>query len=346
MKAVLFCKLPYAYSILAPIEKELLKRNITCLWYIPKDILPHFNPRHSPCTDCIQELDAFGADMNFVPGNHIPWFLRGVKVQVFHGMAGEKKGHFRIRDYFDLYLTQGPYFTHRFQHLAAKHGNFRVRETGWSKLDSLYCTPPDAQRQRAQLLENAQAKYLVLFAPTFSPSLTCADALFDDIVALSKHPDYLVMTKFHDKLRPDLVARYAAAESTSLRLIADSDITAWLHTADLMVSDTSSVVYEYLLLDKPIVTVNSQSDNVRWRNITTPGELVPAVTEALHDNAKQRACRQRVIADYHPYRDGQSARRMVDATVDFIQTHGVPAARHIPVMRKLKLIKKYRVLRW
>ena len=26
---------------------------------------------------------------------------RGLKVQVFHGLAGEKKGHFRIRHYFD-----------------------------------------------------------------------------------------------------------------------------------------------------------------------------------------------------------------------------------------------------
>ena len=29
--------------------------------------------------------------MIFVPGNEVPHFIRGVKTQVFHGLAGEKK---------------------------------------------------------------------------------------------------------------------------------------------------------------------------------------------------------------------------------------------------------------
>ena len=37
-------------------------------------------------------------------------YLPGVKIQVFHGYAAEKKDHWIIRRYFDTYFTQGPYF--------------------------------------------------------------------------------------------------------------------------------------------------------------------------------------------------------------------------------------------
>ncbi len=112
MKTTLFCKNPYAFGILKPLNDELICKNHSVIWYIPKDILEKF-PFKEECsfTTNIQDINDFNNDVIIVPGNEVPHYLRGVKVQVFHGLAGEKKGHFRIRKYFDLYLTQGPYFT-------------------------------------------------------------------------------------------------------------------------------------------------------------------------------------------------------------------------------------------
>ena len=56
-------------------------------------------------------------------------------MQRFATFIDEKKGHFRIRKYFDLYLTQGPFFTKKFNELKKKFKNFEVVETGWPKLD-------------------------------------------------------------------------------------------------------------------------------------------------------------------------------------------------------------------
>ena len=53
--------------------------------------------------------------------------LPGVKIQVFHGYAAEKKDHWIIRRYFDTYFTQGPYFTSHFEASARKYGDFEVR---------------------------------------------------------------------------------------------------------------------------------------------------------------------------------------------------------------------------
>ena len=141
MKTVLFCNLPYAFSILAPLATVLEEENDTYLWYLPTAIVKDFPYLDMPYTSNIKEIEDFQADAIFVPGNDVPYWLRGLKVQIFHGLAGEKKGHFRIRNYFDLYLTPGPYFTNKFKILSKKYKNFDVIETGWPKLDKLFTMP-------------------------------------------------------------------------------------------------------------------------------------------------------------------------------------------------------------
>lgn len=86
-------------------------------------------------TYSMQEVYDFSPEAIFVPGNIVPYYLPGVKIQVFHGYAAEKKDHWVIRRYFDTYFTQGPFFTKKFKELAAEYKDFEVVETGWPKQD-------------------------------------------------------------------------------------------------------------------------------------------------------------------------------------------------------------------
>ncbi len=346
MKAILFCNLPYAFSILRPIERVLRQESVAYLWYLPQELLKDFPYADTDHTSSIETLETFDSDMIFVPGNQIPWFLPGVKVQIFHGLAGEKKGHFRIRHYFDLYLTQGPYFTERFNNSAKLYGDFEVVETGWSKLDTLFVQHPQIEIRKKNLLEESGSKYILLYAPTFSPSLTSADILLEHIVRLSGLHDYLLIVKFHDKMDPRTLDKYRHLESAKLRILRDRDITESLQLSDLMISDTSSAVYEFLLLDKPVITLNSQSENIQWADIGEAGLLTGTVAAQLTGSDEYAQKRKRIIELYHPYRDGNSSKRMYDAVVDYIKRHGVPKKRNISLLRKLKTIKKYRLLRW
>ncbi|MFW2377892.1 MAG: CDP-glycerol--glycerophosphate glycerophosphotransferase, partial [Cellulophaga baltica] len=135
MKTILFCQNAYAFGILAPIRDVLQKENHEYIWFIAPKLLDTFPFKKENFTTSILDLQFFESDAIFAPGNEVPYYLRGVKVQIFHGLAGEKKGHFRIRNYFDLYLTQGPYFTEKFNRFKAQHQDFDVVETGWPKLD-------------------------------------------------------------------------------------------------------------------------------------------------------------------------------------------------------------------
>ena len=135
MKVILFCQNAYAFGILEPIKSILENEGYSYIWGISKKLLGVFPYKTEPFTTSMLDLQLYEADVIFVPGNEVPYYLRGLKVQIFHGLAGEKKGHFRIRHYFDLYLTQGPYFTNRFLELKKKHWDFDVIECGWPKLD-------------------------------------------------------------------------------------------------------------------------------------------------------------------------------------------------------------------
>jgi CDP-glycerol glycerophosphotransferase (TagB/SpsB family) len=346
VKAVLFCNLPYAFSILKPLADELKNRSFDYIWYLPKELISIFPYPKEPNESDIKKIESFKSDMIFVPGNDLPWYLRGVKVQIFHGLAGEKKGHFRIRDYFDLYLTQGPYFTKRFVELVDKHKNFSVKETGWCKLDKLYSQDREIDKRRRELLSRSKAKNIILYAPTFSPSLSSAEKLYEKIIKLSKKDDYLMIIKFHDKMDREIQKRYEDKQSQKLLVLKDSDITDALKISDLMISDTSSVVYEFLLLDKPVITLNSHSENISWEDIDNPDILEQKIDDIFAGVDEFKDKREEVINLYHPYSDGRSASRMVDAVLEYIDKYKVPDKRELPITRKIKMIKKYGLFRW
>jgi CDP-ribitol ribitolphosphotransferase len=339
MKVVLFCANPYAFGILEPLWRELEFRKFETLWFVPDRMVNAFpfrdQARH---TSDIKIVYDFKGDAVFVPGNEVPHYLRGVKVQVFHGLAGEKRGHFRIRHYFDLYLTQGPYFTKGFQSLIKNEPSIEVRETGWCKLDGLFKDHPQYLGEKQALLHQYQRTKIVLYAPTFSPRLTSTVVAFRDVFAVATDPNVLLLIKFHDLMDKKVMAQYVgeAAKRKNVIIMEDRNIIKAMIMSDLMISDTSSVVYEFLLLNKPVVTINSTSENIHWCDIAKSSQLKETVLKQLTED-NFREVRQKTIDLYHPYKDGQSSRRMVDAVEDYITRKGIPERRQLNFYRRWKV---------
>lgn len=343
MKFILFCQNPYAFGIMEPIMEVLKQRHYECLWYLTENLEGKFPFPEEPHTYKIEELKNFKSDAIFCPGNEVPHFIKGVKVQIFHGLAGEKKGHFRIRHYFDLYLTQGPYFTEEFIKLKRKFKDFEVMETGWPKLDIYAQNLEKFEEEKKELLEGKNTSKLILYAPTFSPSLTSAPFLLEEIEKAAENKDHLFLVKFHDLIDPPIKEQYEDLASRTSNIIVENEpnILKFLIMADVMISDTSSVVYEFLLLDKPVITFKSGSANISWDN----SEIFNGLSEKIKQNLEQDKFadkRKEVIARYHPYQDGRSAIRMVDAVESYITAHGVPARRKLPFLRKMKMNKMFK----
>ncbi len=345
MKIVLFCENKYAIDILTPIHAAAEKEGgHDLLWYVHKKRIPDFPLKDSVVyTNDIQAVYDFKPEAVFVPGNIVPYYLSGVKIQVFHGYAAEKKDHWVIRRYFDTYFTQGPFFTKGFERLSKIYKDFEVLETGWPRQDWIFQNLHtfDAERERL-LKENGRSK-VVLYAPTFSPSLTSLPYMQDAIVNLVRQrPEVLLLLKFHP-LTPEEIKdayREIAARTEGILWIDDYVVTKYMLMSDAMISDTSSTIYEFLLLDKPVITLRAVAKDLFWKNITDPDQLCEAYDEVMN-NDMMKEKRRWVIENYDPHLDGQVGHRMLEGARDYIRRHGVPTHRKVNLWRKYTSIKTF-----
>ena len=348
MKIVLFCENKYAIDILNPIQEYVTANHLPheVLWYIHRKKIDTFAYEDKVrWTGSMQEVYDFGPEAIFVPGNIVPYYLPGVKIQVFHGYAAEKKDHWIIRRYFDTYFTQGPYFTAHFKALAKEYGDFEVVETGWPKQDWIKQNLHRYDEEKAELLRRSGKKTVILYAPTFSPKLTSLPkpGMKGQLERLAKERDALVVMKFHPLTRQEWADEYktwAEGRDDIMYVEKGENVTKYQLMSDVLVSDTSSTVYEFLLLSRPVITVGTLSKAIYWENIATPDTLLQAYDHALTDPGAI-ARRRWIVDNYDPYLDGHVCERMLNAAADYISRHGVPRKRHLNIWRKYTSIKAF-----
>ena len=344
MKILLFCENKYAVDILRPLQEEADRQGGNeVLWYVHEPKIPDFPLKDSVrWTHNMQEAYDFRPEAVFAPGNIVPYYLSGVKCSIFHGYAAEKRDQFRIRNYFDLYMTQGPSFTREFEKLRKGRSDFEVLETGWTRQDWTARHRHDFDDERERLLREHDCQRIVLYAPTFSPRLTSLPKIKEQLVRLVDERGVLLLIKLHPLTRQEWVDEYRQLAGSRLNIVFERDfaITKYMLMADAMVSDTSSTIYEMMLLDKPVVTLNTVSTDPYWKNIDEPEQLLAAYDE-LFDSRELAERRKWVIANYDPYTDGRCAERMLQGARDFIARHGVPEKRRLNLWRKYVSVKTF-----
>ncbi len=344
MRIVLFCENKYAIDILHPLQVEADREGGNdVLWYVHSKRIKQF-PLDGKVrwTDSIQDIYDFSPEAVFVPGNIVPYYLPGVKIEIFHGYATEKKDHWVIRRYFDAYFTQGPLFTKGFKRLAEKYGDFEVLETGWPRQDWVFENLHTFDADRDRLLRESGRSKIVLYAPTFSPSLTSLPYMQQALQDLVAKRDVLLLLKFHPLTKPELMEEYRqlAEKTEGMLWIEDYTVTKYMLMSDAMISDTSSTIYEFLLLNKPVITLRAAAKDLYWRNMQQPEELCDAYDEVMTSDQLQQK-RQWVIDNYDPYLDGKVAHRMLEGARDYIRRHGVPPYRKLNIWRKYTSIKTF-----
>ncbi|MGP4844785.1 CDP-glycerol glycerophosphotransferase family protein [Marinobacter sp. 1Y8] len=342
---LLFVNQPYSYSIMRPLQDVIRARGDEVAWFVAGCTTKPLRPdeRHLKTVD---EVMAFQADATFVPGDWVPYFFPGIKVEIFHGMARNKRGHgsedesdhYRIRGWFDLYCTQAETDTAKFQALAEKHGHFAVAKTGWPKLDPLFSKQQAGTSQPAR---NGGSKPTVFYASTFSRSVTSAPYLVDQIAALARSGEWQFMVTLHPKMDPAIVEQYRALAGENLCFIeSDQDLLPLLPDADVMLCDTSSIMFEFMFLDRPVVTYKTKMPGLYLIDIDTPEALEAALKRAVERPAPLMDATRELCDELHTFRDGQSSARVLDA-VDAFLKDGKASLRPKP----LNLIRKIKIRR-
>ncbi|GAA5068587.1 CDP-glycerol glycerophosphotransferase family protein [Lysobacter panacisoli] len=269
----------------------------------------------------------------------IPPFFGGAKVQLFHGFNTSKhsdnRGHFRIRNLFDLYCTQGPATTLPFQALSRELGHFAVVETGWSKLDPLF---RDDGGAAARMRARAQGRPVAMFASTFTERVSAAPHLYDAIAAQIARGDRYWLLTLHPKCPPELFERYRALACDNASFVEPEDIVTAQRAADVLLSDTTSVVPEFAVQHKPVVTFRHRMPQNYMLDFTEADRLPEMLERAFAPTPEL----MRAIADYansiHPYRDGHSSERVIKAVEDLLAGR-LGTLKPKPVSAKLRALQ-------
>lgn len=308
---LLYGSVRYALAMLRPLQAAIRARGDEAAWFFDGDGADELAP-DEPLLRSVPEVMDWDARAVLTPSIRLPHFFPGAKVQIFHGFDAGKPRHVYDRGFFDLYCTTGPADTRAFEQLAARLGYFAVRETGWPKLD------PFLQAIGAGEPPPVREPPVVLYHSTFSPSWSAAETLYETVRQLSRSGRWRWIVSLHPKSNPATVEKYRALESDSLHFADPDNILDLFAQVDVMASDTSSALSEFLLTYKPVVTFRNQRPGPQLIDIDDPAQLEPALERALERPAGlMRAIRAHADA-IHPYRDGRSSERVLAAVDEFL----------------------------
>jgi hypothetical protein len=231
-----------------------------------------------------------------------PWYAAPLhrchrRINTFHGVAGK----------YDLDSPSKLPFDFSIYHRILFASEDRMRRylaegvvspqqavlTGFPKMDSLVRGEwsKDEERARFGLPEAAT----VLYAPTFSPASslqTAGEAIVDTLLVAG----FNVLAKLHDRsMVPhpkytdgvDWPARLQRFESSpGFRLVRDADVTPCFAAADVLVTDHSTVGFEFALMDRPVIVYDvpalkeaARIDAGKWDLLRSMADVVRTAAE-------------------------------------------------------------------
>ncbi|MEV0838575.1 glycosyltransferase [Actinocatenispora sera] len=240
----------------------------------------------------------------------------------------------------DYLLSGSEFMTQQMYQTAYKlRGIYRgsIVQEGFPRIDRQFCTPEQARRIRSQLRDRGvvidPGQQIVLYAPTwkgnsFHRPEDDADELLARISELNARIDtsrYRVLLKVHQQ-----VYRYAMDRPELRGLLVPNDVPAnvALGITDVLVTDYSSIFYDFLATGRPILFYApdlADYDGERGLYVGTeawPGPVTDRIDELAaaldslgtgHDvTAASQPRYAKAAADYVPRDDGGAAARVVD----------------------------------
>lgn len=217
---------------------------------------------------------------------------------------------------------------------------------GYPKLDRLVNGGWTRDEMRRSLGVD-HGRPVVLYAPTYSPASSLHVA-GEAIVRALAEAGLSVLVKLHDRSLDadpryndgiDWRSRFRALERPGqIRLVESADVCPLMAAADLLVTDHSSVGFEFLVLDRPLLVFDAPdlvqaarinpARVVQLRSaatvVRTTSELKAAALVALRDPMRGSEARRRVAADIF-FEPGGATARAVGLAYELLERPGSSA---------------------
>ena len=263
-----------------------------------------------------------------------------IAVMVYHGIGLKQSYYNDIDARIDIRSVESE---NRYEELK-NLGHKDIYLTGFTKLDRLKTIGESEIDLIKKDLGLDFKKKTILFAPTFYP--TSLELVDEEIKVLSQ--EYNVIIKLHAFSWKQNRYKYQSRmyeklsnENQSIILLSDDvyDIIPYYKISDILISDISSTLFEFLPLDKPIVQINyfklrlkhkifnkrfwRKLDIARLENINFTykvnqlGDLLSRVFFALENPEELSGLRKKALRNYLYKFDGKASQRLVKVIEEF-----------------------------
>jgi hypothetical protein len=174
--------------------------------------------------------------------------------QLYHGIGMKSDVYNLGLMEMDVRFIEGPHYTKALQELYPGRA---LLEVGYAKLDPLF--GPTDQRPRLDLaaLGLDTGKPTILYAPTFYPSSIELmpdewPAQFGEFNLIVK-PHFFTWKKSRYQKQRRKLGLWARARNVHVPEPHEFNLLPFMGTADLMISDASSALFEFAALDRPVI---------------------------------------------------------------------------------------------
>jgi CDP-glycerol:poly(glycerophosphate) glycerophosphotransferase len=190
------------------------------------------------------------------------------RIQTFHGVAGKYRTVYdspaeSMRGWDRLYFINARRLRHFIETGAIDADSPAARLIGMPKLDCLV----NGSLNRHDVLTSLgvdPSRRTVMYAPTWSP-YSSLGVMGEELVKALGQAGYAVIGKLHDRSRETRFANSGGVDwgarlepllrSTGGALATGGNSSKYLPGADVMITDHSSLGFEYLLLDRPLIRI-------------------------------------------------------------------------------------------
>ena len=277
--------------------------------------------------------------LNYVP-KKVPW------IQIFHSLPIKKHFFYPPVSEYDLILLPGEYHkSELIKRLGLKADDERLKLVGWPRIDDFLNDVFDRD-EIMNALGLDVSKKTVMYAPTwgwgfgnetfFARWQGREAEVFESLCRKIKELDLNFIVKLHSlsfySTNQEMLAiakKYDVLWLTKATSGYQEDPNPLLWVTDILISDLSGIIAEFLALDRPIIYIEPDEDRDAWegsdmprdfrvgRVVKEPEELPRAVEEAL--NHPQDFCKQRseLLAKLYYRPDGKAIDRAVDEILRF-----------------------------
>ncbi|RYV03670.1 CDP-glycerol--poly(glycerophosphate) glycerophosphotransferase [Shewanella sp. OPT22] len=253
--------------------------------------------------------------------------------QLGHGIGPKPSYYHKSKTPMTVRFIEGEL---RLEKIKQFYPNDTFIQVGFSKLDPIF----DGSECGLDIegLGLDKTKQTILYAPTFNPSsLECFPddwpSEFEDYNVLIK-PHSLTFMREQYKGQRKKLEKWSKFSNVYVAKMTDLNLVPFLKSADILLSEASSTLFEFTALDRPVIVCNFfklkwsyrgpfkyrfekrfGKDNVLYKeigqHINHYKELKQAVTYQLSHRDEYQQQRQQYTVDHVGPIDGQSSQRIV-----------------------------------